>query len=104
MTLILQMGERCWIIFVKEPWERKRIQALPRSTRRGHKQSLEMKRHWGTAINSVEVLQGEMIYGNAAHLLKESDIFLGAWQGIYFQVCLRAALISQEVCGKINAC
>lgn len=54
-------------------------------------------------MNSVEVLQGGMIYGNTAHLLKECDIFLGAWQGIYFKVCLRAALIFQEVGGKINA-
>lgn len=63
-----------------------------------------MKHHWGTAVHSVEVLQGEMIYGNAEHLLKECDIFLGAWQGICLKVCLRMALISQEVCWKINAC
>lgn len=45
---------------------------------------------------------GEMIHGNTVHLLKECDIFLGAWQGIYFKVCLTVALIFQEVRGKIN--
>lgn len=50
-----------------------------------------------TDINSAEVLQGEMIHGNTVHLLKEYDIFLGAWQSVYFKVCLSVALIFQEV-------
>lgn len=50
-----------------------------------------------TDINSVEVLQGEMIHGNTVHLLKEYDIFLGAWQSVYFKVYLSVALIFQEV-------
>ena len=47
--------------------------------------------------NSAEVLQGEMIRGNTVYLLKECDIFLGAWQSVYFKVCLSVALIFHEV-------
>lgn len=62
----------------------------------------EQRAATGKAISSAEVLQGEMINSNAVHLLKECDTFHGAWQGIYFKICLSVALIFQEVWRKIN--
>ena len=81
----------------------KRIQVYPFSsgdraqivTRKGGNRRAPIKE--SIDINNVEVLQGEMIHGNAMHLLKECDIFLGAWQSVYFKVCLSVALIFQEV-------